>query len=311
MGNAADSDESELDDYICALMLQVSMISNDREKGQLGKAAIGSDAQVAIEHLLREAQEMEQSCRMVRSLTMCEPEPEYLFEEMDEQECIAFHDRKLVERLVRGEPSAELSLRAANARFEQVIQFFYSTTECCACISKKLTYTAPCGHAYCEECAQSLYNNVLADRSFFPVRCCKLAFAPEIITVCLDDEAAIEQYHSIKDDIENPCPPTLELDQEASKLINENGWKWRTCNCGTLPDDEVRRILNEPIVIEPEAAQQRAEDINRNYYQHDHNWNREEPKGQACTTCGWALPPYRLRCKVCMESRCSGCHSED
>ncbi|KAF9175877.1 hypothetical protein BGX21_009271 [Mortierella sp. AD011] len=336
----ANADVSEFDDYFCALMLQMSLIEEDRETGNLGKVNMESDTQIAIEHMLREAEEMERSYRLAKSLATCGAVPEELFEEMDLQDATSFADRELAERLVIGDASAELSLNEASSRFRLMLLFFTATAECCACNSRKKTYTAPCGHDYCEGCAQSLYQHALMNRSFIPVRCCKIAFAPEIASVGLDNTDDVERYNTIRNEIENPCPPAPELDVAASGLITERGWKvcprcgavvekvsgcvhitcmcrnefcytclkvWRTCDCELYPEEEIRQILDERVGNgDPGAARHRLQNVLRNYYQHEHNWKQEVPNGRVCSVCR-TTPLYCMHCEVCMETRCHRC----
>ncbi|KAF9181087.1 hypothetical protein BGZ51_007311 [Haplosporangium sp. Z 767] len=222
---STDADVSELDDYFYALFVQALLISSDRETGKLGKFAADSDPQIAIEHMLQEAQEMEQSYRLAKSLSTCGSAPDYLLEEMSLQDSVTRDDRELAERIGRGESSAEISLRATTERFQLVLQHFNTTADCCACSSNERTYIAPCGHAYCDGCARSLYSHALTNRAFIPVRCCKEPFASEVVAACLANVDDINKYESIKREIENPCPPASELDAAASRLISENCWK--------------------------------------------------------------------------------------
>ncbi|KAF9329429.1 hypothetical protein BG006_007482 [Podila minutissima] len=67
---APDAVVTELDDYFSALFDQVLVISNDRKTGPLGKIAADSDIQIAIDHMLQEARELEQSYRLAKSLSM-------------------------------------------------------------------------------------------------------------------------------------------------------------------------------------------------------------------------------------------------
>ncbi|KAF9355653.1 hypothetical protein BGX26_006278 [Mortierella sp. AD094] len=337
----ADADVSEFDDYFCALMLQMSLISEDRETGHLGKVTSDSDTQIAIEQMLREAEEMERSYRLAKSLSTCGTVPEELFEEMDLQDCISFTDRELAERLESGDASAELSLRVASARFQLVLLFFATTAECCACNNRKKTYTAPCGHDYCEECAQSLYHHALKNRSFIPVRCCTVAFAPEIVSVGLDNTDDVDRYNSIKSEIEHPCPPAFELDAAASGLISENGWKvcprcgavvekvsgcahitcmcrhqfcytclklWKTCRCDLYSGEELTEILGERVGNDdPGTTRHRLQNVLRNYYHHEHNWEQVEPDGRMCNVCRRSMLLHCMHCEVCMETRCHRC----
>ncbi|KAI8605123.1 hypothetical protein EDD21DRAFT_332442 [Dissophora ornata] len=382
-GKDADADaSSEMDDYLCALMLQISLIAEDRGTGQLGKTSSESDAQFAINHILEEVQEMEKSYREAKRIDMCGLVPDDLFEDMLQQDSIASSDRELAERLGKGEPSAELLVQAANLRFQVVVQVFCKTAECCSCGSTKQTYTATCGHAYCEECMKSLYSHALKNKAFAPVRCCTVAFAPDIVTACLDNADSVERYNAIKDEIENPCPPAAELDMAASKLISEHGWKvctrcgavrynaikseiehpcpppaeldmaasklisengwkvcsrcgavverasgcvhmtchcknefcyiclrkWRTCTCELYPVAELNRILNERVGNDDAGvARHRLQNVLHNYYQHAHNWKRENANGRVCNVCRWDLPLYCMYCDVCMEARCQRC----
>ncbi|KAF8935270.1 hypothetical protein BGZ58_005111 [Dissophora ornata] len=312
-GKDADADaSSEMDDYLCALMLQISLIAEDRGTGQLGKTSSESDAQFAINHILEEVQEMEKSYREAKRIDMCGLVPDDLFEDMLQQDSIASSDRELAERLGKGEPSAELLVQAANLRFQVVVQVFCKTAECCSCGSTKQTYTATCGHAYCEECMKSLYSHALKNKAFAPVRCCTVAFAPDIVTACLDNADSVERYNAIKDEIENPCPPAAELDMAASKLISEHGWKvctrcgavveldsgcvhikchcqhefcytclrkWRTCTCEYIPSSELRRILNEDDPEDDENDDTENEDakiVKDRLKDEDHNYYQHE-----------------------------------
>ncbi|KAF9211309.1 hypothetical protein BGZ59_008265 [Podila verticillata] len=56
---------------------------------------------------------------------------------------------------------------------------------------------------------------------------------------------------------------------------------WRTCNCELYPVEELNQILNERIGNDdPGAARHRLRNVLRNYYQHEHKWQRENPKGR-------------------------------
>lgn len=339
--SAPDAIVSELDDYFSALFDQVLVISNDRKTGPLGKIAADSDIQIAIDHMLQEARELEQSYRLAKSLSMCGSVPDNLLDEINLQDSLIRNDRELAERVARQESSAESSLSAANTRFQLVLEHFSATMDCCACSGNKRTYVAPCGHAYCEECARSLYSRALTNRAFIPVRCCKQPFASDIAAACLTDASDISKYDSIKCEIENPCPPAAELDMAASKLISENGWKvcprcgavvervsgcvhitcmcraefcytclksWKTCRCELYPVEELNQILNERIGNDdPGIARHRLQNVLRNYYQHAHNWRREDPNGRICNVCRWNMPLYCMCCEGCMETRCQNC----
>ncbi|KAF9537446.1 hypothetical protein EC957_008278, partial [Mortierella hygrophila] len=93
------------------------LISDDREIGVFGKLSPDSDTQIAIEHMLQEAQEMELSYRLAKSLSTCETLPDILLEELELQDEMTSSDRELALRIERGEPSAERLLRASTARF--------------------------------------------------------------------------------------------------------------------------------------------------------------------------------------------------
>lgn len=332
---------SELDDYFCALFVHALLISNDRETGAFGKLPADSDTQIAIEHMLQEAREMEESYALAKSLSTCGAVSGQLLEEMGQQDNVTRSDRELAERIERGESSAERSLHAASVRFELVRQHFRTTADCCACNDNKCTYIAPCEHAYCEDCARSLYSHALTNRTFVPVRCCKEPFASGLEAACLTNSADISKYATIKREIENPCPPSSELDVAASRVISENGWKvcsrcgavvermsgcihitcvcrnefcytcqktWRTCNCDLYPVEELNRILNERIGNDdPGNARHRLQNVLRNYYRHEHDWERQNSEGRACNVCGWAMPIYCMRCEMCRETRCHRC----
>ncbi|KFH64797.1 hypothetical protein MVEG_09528 [Podila verticillata NRRL 6337] len=314
-GGTVDADiMSSLDDYFSALFAQVLLISEDRETGPLGKLAADSDAQIAIEYMLQEARELEQSYRLAKSLSTCGSVPSHVLEEMIIQDSLLCSDRELAERNERQESRAETPLPATNARIDLALQYFNTTSECCSCSCNTRTYVAPCGHAYCQECARSLYSHALTNRTFIPVRCCKQPFASDIAAACLTDTGDINKYESMKREIENSCPPVAELDVTASRLISEKGWKvcfrcgavvermsgcvhitcmcrnefcytclnpWRTCNCELYPVEELNQILNERIGNDdPGAARHRLRNVLRNYYQHEHKWQRENPKGR-------------------------------
>ncbi|KAG0298769.1 hypothetical protein BGZ96_007644 [Linnemannia gamsii] len=83
-----DATVSELDDYFCALFVQVLMISEDREMGVFGKLTGDSDPQIAIEHMLQEARELEESYRLAKSLSLCDAVPDLLMEEMTLQDSV-------------------------------------------------------------------------------------------------------------------------------------------------------------------------------------------------------------------------------
>lgn len=331
----------ELDDYFYALFVQVLLISEDREAGALGKLLPDSDPQIAIEQMLQEAQEMEQSYKLAKSLSTCEAVPDNLLEELNLQDDMIRSDRELSERVARGEPSAERSLQSATMRFQLVEEHFDTTADCCACYNNKRVYNAPCGHSYCQECARSLYNHALTNRTFIPVRCCKATFASGLVEACLLDVGDVEKYESIKCEIEHPCPPSSELDEAASRVISENGWKvcdrcgavverisgcvhitcvcrnefcytcqktWKTCRCELFPVEELNQILDERIGNDdPGTARHRLQNVLRNYYQHDHDWERRNSNGRVCSVCRWAMPVYCMHCEGCMETRCHRC----
>ncbi|KAG0018704.1 hypothetical protein BGZ82_000366 [Podila clonocystis] len=276
----------EFEDYISALLVQMLVISDDRKTGQLGKCGAGSDVQIAIEHMLQEARELEQSYQLAKCLS----------DEMRLQDNLTRNDRELAEQVARQDSRAETSLQTANTRFQVLLQHFNTTSDCCVCSGNKQTYIAPCGHAYCEECARSHYRHALTNRTFIPVRCCKVPFASDIAAACLTDESDINKYDSIKCEIENPCPPAVELDLAALKVISENDWK------------ELNRILNERIGNDdPGTVRYRLQNVLRNYYQHEHNWQSEAPYGRICNICSWNMPLYCMHCEVCMETRCRQC----
>ncbi|KAF9392473.1 hypothetical protein CPB97_001116 [Podila verticillata] len=314
-GNTGDADiMSSFDDYFSALFAQVLLISEDRETGHLGKLVADSDAQIAIEYMLQEARELEQSYRLAKSLSTCGSVPSHILEEMTIQDSQIRSDRELAERIERREPRAESSLQATNARFDLALQYFNTMSECCSCSGNKRAYVVSCGHAYCEECARSLYSQALTNRTLIPVRCCKQPFASDIAAVCLTDTGDINKYESMKREIESPCPPVAELDVTASKLISEKGWKvcfrcgavvermsgcvhitcmcrnefcytclkpWRTCSCELYPVEELNQILNERIGNnDPGTARHRLRNVLQNYYQHEHTWQRQVPNGR-------------------------------
>lgn len=343
IGGTEDADSiSKFDDYFSALFFQVLLISEDRETGHLGKLAANCDTQIAIDQMLQEARELEESYKLAKSLSACGSVPDHVLEEMALQDSLIRSDRELAERIERREPRAEASMQATNARFELILQHFNTTSECCSCGGNKQTYVAPCKHAYCEECARSLYNHALTNRAFIPVRCCKQPFASDIATACLTDTGDIDKYESIKREIENPCPPAaVELDVAASKVIADNGWKvcfqcgavvermsgcvhmtcmcrtefcytclrpWKTCTCELYPVEELNQILNERIGnADAGIARHRLQNVLRNYYQHVHNWQRENPDGRICNVCRWSMPIFCMHCEVCMETRCRRC----
>ncbi|KAF9957290.1 hypothetical protein BGZ72_001976 [Mortierella alpina] len=268
-----DAITPELDDYVCALMLQMSLLSEERHVGQLGKASADSDAQIAIELMLKEAAEVERSLALAKSLATCDGLPEELFEELDQEDNVAHSDRELVARLERGDDEAEHALEAA--------------------------------------------------------------------TACLVDADDRDKYLVLKNEIENPVPPVAELDLAASRLISEKGWRvcdrcgavvervsgcvhmtclcrnefcytcmkvWQTCNCEIYPAEELNQILDERVGNDdPGVVRHRLQNVLRNYYQHDHAWDRQLPLGRVCSVCRWAPPLYCLYCAGCMETRCHRC----
>ncbi|KAG0048463.1 hypothetical protein BGZ83_006579 [Gryganskiella cystojenkinii] len=336
-----DAVVTEVDDYFVALFYQTMLISDDRETGTLGKLSANSDTHIAIEHYLQEARELEQSYRLAKSLSVCEAVPEDLLEEITEQDSLIRADRDLAERLARQEPEAETSIQAGTVRFETTLRFFNTTSECVSCNSMKRTYIAPCQHAYCEECAQSLYSHALTNKSFIPVRCCRQPFASDVTTACLTDTDDLNKYEDMRREIEHPCPPVAELDAAAAKVISESGWKlcyrcgavvertegcvhmtcfcraefcytcqkpWQTCKCELYPAAELNRILNERIGDQnPGRARNRLQNVLQNYYRHEHNWGRENADGRICNVCHWNMPVYAMYCNICMEARCQRC----
>ncbi|KAF9990173.1 hypothetical protein BGZ75_003299 [Mortierella antarctica] len=310
-----DSGAPELDDYMCALMLQMSLLTEERHEGQLGKASADSDAQIAIELMLKEAADVERSLTLARSLAACDALPEELFEELDQQDHVVHSDRELVARLEMGDDEAEHALEEATVRFQLVLDYFNWTAECCSCSgSGKQNYRAPCGHTYCLECAQSLFRHALSNRSFIPVRCCKVSFDSDLEQACLVDVDDRDKYLGLKNEIENPAPPVAELDLAASRLISEKGWRvcdrcgavvervsgcvhmtclcrnefcytcmkvWQTCTCDIYPAEELNRILDERVGNDdPGVVRHRLQNVLRNYYQHDHDWDRQLPLGR-------------------------------
>ncbi|KAF9937907.1 hypothetical protein BGZ67_000741 [Mortierella alpina] len=268
-----DSGAPELDDYMCALMLQMSLLTEERHEGQLGKASADSDAQIAIELMLKEAADVERSLTLARSLAACDALPEELFEELDQQDHVVHSDRELVARLEMGDDEAEHALEEA--------------------------------------------------------------------TACLVDVDDRDKYLGLKNEIENPAPPVAELDLAASRLISEKGWRvcdrcgavvervsgcvhmtclcrnefcytcmkvWQTCTCDIYPAEELNRILDERVGNDdPGVVRHRLQNVLRNYYQHDHDWDRQLPLGRVCSVCHWAPPLYCLHCAGCMETRCHRC----
>ncbi|KAF9135127.1 hypothetical protein BGX30_011651, partial [Mortierella sp. GBA39] len=256
--------DSELEDYFYALFVQALLISDDREIGVFGKLTPDSDTQIAIEHMLQEAQELELSYRLAKSLSACETVPDILLEELELQDNITCNDRELAMRVERGEPSAERTLRASTARFPLVRQHFNTTADCCACTNTE---------------------------------------------ACLMDDEDVAKYQALKHEIEHPCPPTAELDEAASRVISEKGWKvcgrcgavvervsgcvhitcmcrhefcytcqkpWKTCACELYPMEELNEILNDRIGNgDPGTARHRLQNVLRNYYQHDHHWEHK------------------------------------
>ncbi|KAF9397091.1 hypothetical protein BGX21_009270 [Mortierella sp. AD011] len=283
---------SGLDDYLCALTLQITAITEDRGTGQLGKAASESDAQIAVEHLLQETRELTETFKLVKCILTSGSVPANLIEEMEQQDRAAICDRELAEQIGKGDSNAEISLQSESSRFHRVLQSFGTVVECCSCNSTKQAHLAQCGHAYCEACARSLFNHALKNRMFIPVRCCKIEFAPELAVACLDNTEALNKYNAIKNEIENPCPSIAELDKAAADIISENGWKlcsrcgavveriWGTCRCDLYPEDELNQILDERIGDNgPAPARNRLRNVLRNYYDHAHNWERRRPHG--------------------------------
>ncbi|KAG0264351.1 hypothetical protein BGZ95_003615, partial [Linnemannia exigua] len=252
-----DGTASELDDYFYALLVQVLVISDDREAGVFGKLPSDSDPQVAIEHMLQEAEELGQSYRLAKSLSTCEAVPDNLQEEMRLQDDVVQSDRELAQ------------------------------------------------------------------------------------PVCLMDAGDVDKYESLKREIENPCPPLLELDEAASRVISENDWKvcercgavvervsgcvhitcmcrnefcytcrktWKTCKCELYPVEELNQILDERVGNgDPGVARDRLRNVLQNYYQHQHNWERRNSNGQRCGVCRWDMPVYCMHCEGCMETRCRSC----
>ncbi|KAI9744616.1 MAG: hypothetical protein M1818_002145 [Claussenomyces sp. TS43310] len=52
---------------------------------------------------------------------------------------------------------------------------------------------APCGHEYCRECLQDLFNSAMNDESLFPPRCCRQAINPSAVQMFLTTEL-VRQY---------------------------------------------------------------------------------------------------------------------
>ncbi|KAF8930724.1 hypothetical protein BGZ47_000413 [Haplosporangium gracile] len=129
--DAGTGSDEVMDDYFSALFFHTLLISDDRETGAFGKFAPDSDTQIAIEYMLQEARDMEQSYRLAKSLSTCEEVPDDLLEEMSLQDNMTRNDRELTERIERQEPDAENSLRAANARFHLVQPFSSEVVTAC------------------------------------------------------------------------------------------------------------------------------------------------------------------------------------
>ncbi|KAG0238901.1 hypothetical protein BGW42_000062 [Actinomortierella wolfii] len=91
----------EQNDYLCALVAQAMILADDRNKGQFGKAAVDSDAQYAIDLMLQESRELEQSLLLAKSLSECEPIPRDLLVKLTEQEMQELSDREYALQLSR------------------------------------------------------------------------------------------------------------------------------------------------------------------------------------------------------------------
>ncbi|KAG0341249.1 hypothetical protein BG004_006104, partial [Podila humilis] len=109
---SAEDSPSQLDDYFCALFLQRVLIVEDSKIGSLGKLNEQSDKAYAIERLLQEARDLEESYRLAKSLSMCEPLPEQTLQELEEQDRQALRDHELAMRISRVSPeTSALSLQ--------------------------------------------------------------------------------------------------------------------------------------------------------------------------------------------------------
>jgi len=127
-------------------------------------------------------------------------------------------------------------------------------------VDAKLIATTPCGHDYCQECLQDLFNRSFIDEELFPPRCCRQPILPESVQTALTPE--IEQtYQAKKIEVESTnrtycsdpgcstfLPPTNIQDGVATCNLCET----RTCTIcktaaheGECPDDENSRLLKE------------------------------------------------------------------
>ncbi|KAF9130495.1 hypothetical protein BG015_003992 [Linnemannia schmuckeri] len=239
------------------------LISDDRETGALGKLAPDSGPQIAIEYMLQEAREMDQSYRLAKSLSTCEAVPDSLLEEMSLQDNMTRSDRELVERIERREPDAENSLRAANARFQLVQPFASEVAAACLTDAADINKYESLKREIENPCPPASEQDLAASRVIFENGwkvCGRCGTVVERVSGC----------------VHITCVCRHEFCYTCRK-------SWRTCDCELYPVAELNRILDERIGNDdPGTARHRLQNVLRNYYQHDHNLERINSKGR-CT----------------------------
>jgi hypothetical protein len=137
-------------------------------------------------------------------------------------------------------------------------------TQCTSCIDMvdvTLVAKTPCGHDYCQDCLQNLFNRSFIDEELFPPRCCRQPILPEGVQAVLTPEIA-ETYQAKKVEFESTnrtyCSnPTCSIFLPPGMIIREGVAECTSCQTqtctlcktaahdGDCPDDENSRLLRE------------------------------------------------------------------
>ncbi|KAE9368753.1 hypothetical protein N431DRAFT_63747 [Stipitochalara longipes BDJ] len=158
----------------------------------------------------------------------------------------------------------ELEIKSTTSNNEEVKnEMEIDRTRCTSCMEMvdfSHVVIIPCGHEYCQDCLQDLFNRSFIEEELFPPRCCKQPIPLESIQTVLKPE--MEQlYHSKKVEFESKdrtycsntecltfLPPDGVKDGVAECLICQT----RTCTLcktssheGDCPEDENGRLLEE------------------------------------------------------------------
>jgi hypothetical protein len=92
----------------------------------------------------------------------------------------------------------------------------------CISCNKSATNKGICGHYYCNECIRNFCLVSLKDRSFLPVRCCKLDFPHEWVQFALNP-IELKQYEQFQKELQNAS--IKQLDPSFATMVSKNGWK--------------------------------------------------------------------------------------